>query len=82
MIQKGFLKDQRNYNSKSDDIATKASKAVKIGGMIVLAGTLAYMVLKLGKAGQGINKWYLIIFAVAILILAGAVLKLTQKSKK
>jgi hypothetical protein len=81
MIKKGFLKDQRSNNSKSDDIANKVSKAVKIVGMIALAGTLTYMVIKLSKANQIINKWYVIIFAAAILVLAGLVLKLTQKKR-
>lgn len=82
MMQKGFLKDQNNYNSKSDDLANKVSGAVKIIGMIALAGSLIYMVFKLSKNDQIINKWYLIAFAVVIFIFAGLVLKLTQKRKK
>lgn len=82
MMQKGFLKDQNNYNSKSDGLVDKISSAVKIIGMIALAGSLIYMVFKLSKNDQMINKWYLIAFAVVIFLLAGLVLKLTQKRKK
>ena len=51
MLEKGFLHNQTNKNSKHKQIASTVSNVLLYLGMLVLGGSFIYLLFNLGKSG-------------------------------